>query len=240
LTLRGDPAAWLVLLNPTGGVVGGDHLLTELELGAGTHVGVTTPSATRVYRSAGLPAVLETRIQVGPGACLEYVPDHLIPHAGARLRQVLRVDLASTGRLILWDALALGRPARGERWAFASLETEINVSCGGRPLFLDRARLDRAGSPLTGLGGMDGLDYAATLVIVAPGWDGGDAIADELAEIVGAEPSWLGGASLLAEHGCVVRLLTASAHAQEAGRRALWRCARRHLLGLGPVDLRMS
>jgi urease accessory protein len=238
LTLGGDPAAWLVLLNPTGGVLGGDRLITELDLGAGTHVGVTTPSATRVYRSEGSPASIETRVSVRQGATLEYVPDHVIPQAGARLRQVLRVDLAPTARTILWDAVALARPARGERWAFASLETEIELTCEGRALFLDRARLDERGSRLAGLGGMDGLAYAATLVVVAPcraDWDG---LVDDLAEVVGVESAWLGGASPLPRGGCVARLLTASAHEQAEGREALWRCARRHLLGLGGVDLR--
>lgn len=240
LALGADPAAWLVLLNPTGGVLGGDRLVTEVELGAGTHVGVTTPSATRVYRSAGPLAEVETRIQVGPDATLEYVPDHLIPHAGARLRQALHVELAPMARAIVWDAFALGRPARGERWAFASLETELAVTCGGQPLFLDRARLERAGSRLADLGGMDGLAYAATLVVVSPGGTDGHALAEALAEIVGAEPSWLGGASPLSRGGCVARLLTASAHELGEGRRALWRCARRHLLGLGEVHLRKT
>jgi urease accessory protein len=238
LALGSDPAAWLVPLNPTGGVLGGDRLITELDLDAGTHVGVTTPSATRVYRSEGSPASIETRIYVGPRATLEYVPDHVIPHAGARLRQVLRVEQAPTARAIVWDAVALARPARGERWAFASLETEIEVTCEGRPLFLDRARLDERGSRLAELGGMDGLAYAATLLVVEPcrcDWDG---LVDELAEVVGVESAWLGGASPLPSGGCVARLLTASAHELAEVREALWRCARRHLLGLGGVDLR--
>jgi hypothetical protein len=61
---------------------------------------------------------------------------------------------------------------------------------------------------------------------------------DELAEVVGVESAWLGGASPLPSGGCVARLLTASAHELAEVREALWRCARRHLLGLGGVDLR--
>ncbi len=49
--------AALMLLNPTGGVLGGDRLETRVRLGAGSRVCLTTPSATRVYRSAGAPAV---------------------------------------------------------------------------------------------------------------------------------------------------------------------------------------
>ena len=44
--------SYLMLLNPTGGVLGGDHLVTEIIQEAGTHVCLTTPSATRIYRTA--------------------------------------------------------------------------------------------------------------------------------------------------------------------------------------------
>src|SRR6266849_10301803 len=97
LTLA-DGASYLMLLNPTGGVLGGDHLITEIALEAGTHVCLTTPSSTRIYRTAEMPAVLETVIQLGEGATLEYFPDHLIPHTGAALHQSLHIEMARGGR----------------------------------------------------------------------------------------------------------------------------------------------
>src|SRR6202162_3659141 len=63
LTLA-DGASYLMLLNPTGGVLGGDHLVTEIAQETGTHVCLTTPSATRIYRTAPQPAILETVIQL--------------------------------------------------------------------------------------------------------------------------------------------------------------------------------
>src|SRR6202051_4265479 len=94
LTLA-DGAAYLMMLNPTGGVLGGDHLVTEIEQEAETHVCLTTPSATRIYRTLEKPAILETVIRVGEGATLEYFPDHVIPHEGSALRQSLRVEMSS-------------------------------------------------------------------------------------------------------------------------------------------------
>src|ERR1700690_4676775 len=73
LTLA-DGASYLMLLNPTGGVLGGDHLVTEIIQEAGTHACLTTPSATRVYRTSQRPAVIETVIKLGEGATLEYLP----------------------------------------------------------------------------------------------------------------------------------------------------------------------
>ena len=88
-----DGTAFLMLLNPTGGVLGGDHLSTEIIQEPGAHVCLATPSATRVYRTAGRPAVLETAIKLGEGSTLEYLPDHVIPHANSALRQSLRVEM---------------------------------------------------------------------------------------------------------------------------------------------------
>ena len=68
MDLDGTGAATLFLLNPTGGVLGGDRLETRVELGAGSRVCLSTPSATRVYRSAGLPAVQRLTSRVGEGA----------------------------------------------------------------------------------------------------------------------------------------------------------------------------
>src|SRR5579862_3718810 len=115
-------ACYLMLLNPTGGVLGGDRLATEIVLEAGTHVCLTTPSATRIYRTADKPAILETRIRVGEGATLEYLPDHAIPHAGSACRQSLRIELAPGSRAIILDSMAAGRVAHGERWNFAEMD----------------------------------------------------------------------------------------------------------------------
>ena len=54
-----------MLLNPTGGVLGGDHLVTEIIQEAGRTFALTTPSATRVYRTSQQPAVLGNRDPAG-------------------------------------------------------------------------------------------------------------------------------------------------------------------------------
>jgi len=233
----GDPAAWAVLLNPSGGVLGGDHLVTDLDLAEGAHVGVTTPSATRVYRTIGPESVLDTRIGVGDAAVLEYVPDHVIPQAGSRLRQTLRIDMAPSARAIVWDALALGRPARNEWWSFASLETSTEIALDGQPLFVDRASLRGGLAGLTGRGGVDGFPYVATLVAIDPAFQGWDELADELHTLAQRE-GCAGGAGRLARHGCFVRLLARSAYELADSQRLLWACVRQRLLGLPGVDLR--
>ena len=109
-----DPAAVVSILNPTGGLVGGDRLSIHVHAAAGAHAVLTTPSATRVYRTEGEPTVQSVRLSVGPRAVVEWVPDHTIPFAGSALRQSIDVDLDETAGLILVDAFSAGRIALGQ------------------------------------------------------------------------------------------------------------------------------
>jgi urease accessory protein len=241
LDVADDGSALAVLLNPGGGVLGGDHLHTEIELGPGAHVMVATPSATKVYRCPDRPAVVETRVALGEGAALEYLPHHLIPHAGAALEQSLHIDLGPQSRLILYDGLSLGRVARGERWAFHSLASEVRVTSAGRPLYWDRLRLSpHAAAGLGGLGGSEGCAYLGTLLLCGTGPAAWNDVLGAFLDRLARQSAVTGGASLLARHGCVVRFLSPSAHALTAFAREAWGLARRHLLGRPPLDLRLD
>src|SRR5690349_14698982 len=63
-----------VLVHPPGGIVGGDVLALEAVLHEGTHALITTPGATRFYRSAGETAMQTVQARVARGARLEWLP----------------------------------------------------------------------------------------------------------------------------------------------------------------------
>jgi urease accessory protein len=234
IDLGDEGALCATLLNPTGGVLGGDRLLTRLQLGDGAHVCVTTPSATRVYRSDGPRSVVAATIEVGAGSILEYVPDHLIPHPGADLEQSLHVEIEEGGRAIVWDAFALGRVARGEARRFRRLAVETAILMAGRPLFLERYRLSPETAALDPTGG---LPYVGTLVCAGAAdldWRG---LAAELASRASPAGTRI-GVSPLAARGLVVRVLAAQAPGLSSALTDLWTALRRAVLGIGPVALR--
>ena len=68
-----DPAAVVSMLNPTGGLVGGDRLSIDVDVAAGAHAVLTTPSATRVYRTEGEETIQSMRLAIGPHAVVEWV-----------------------------------------------------------------------------------------------------------------------------------------------------------------------
>ena len=60
-----------VLVHPPGGVVGGDGLHLDVRLDAGARALITTPSATRFYRSEGALALQHSQLKLADGARLE-------------------------------------------------------------------------------------------------------------------------------------------------------------------------
>ena len=233
-----DGAAYLMLLNPTGGVLGGDHLITEVVLEAGTHVCLTTPSATRIYRTSEQPAILETVIRVGEGATLEYLPDHVIPHDGSALCQSLRIEMALGSCAIVLDAMASGRRERGEQWKFREMHSRTEVLVSGKPAYINCARIAPAAMRPDQCGLMEGFDYMACLIVVADGFARWNDVSSAMSAALDSESGVHIGASLLSRGGCVVRFLARSAPDMTRVAKRLWDAAREHVLRLPPLDHR--
>jgi urease accessory protein len=230
-----DAACVVSLLNPTGGVVGGDRLTTDVELGPGAHACLTTPSATRIYRTAGEPAVQRVRLALAPGAIAEWVPDHTIPSAGAALRQSLEVEAGAGATLVAIDAFAAGRVARGEAWRFALLDSTLTVRDARGLVLHDRFVLE-GGEGWRGLGLSEGRPYFATVVVIAEA-----GLDDFVADLPGALEGIAGATAAparLPRRGALIRCLAADAPALSDALAAIWALARRTLWGLPPLALR--
>jgi urease accessory protein len=127
-----------VLVHPPGGIVGGDVLELELTLGAQAHALITTPGATRFYRSAGMLARQSVRARVQGGARLEWLPLQTICQRGALAQSSLRFELQPGAEMIGWDVLALGLPASDA--AFDSGRYEQRIELPG--VWLERGVID--------------------------------------------------------------------------------------------------
>jgi urease accessory protein len=229
-----DPASIVTVLNPTGGLLGGDRLAIEVIVGSGAHACVTTPSATRVYRTSGPITEQDVRVRIDAGGCLEWLPDHTIPSAGAALRQRIDVDLAPDARLILVDGFAAGRVARGEAWRFAMLDAAVTVREGRRLVLHDRLAL-RGGEDWARPGCAGGQPYFGSVFAAGPGDLAG--LARAMTAALGAA-GVAGGAAPGARGGLVARVLAPDAPALLAALDALSTLARQALLGLPPLRLR--
>ncbi|HWF40121.1 MAG TPA: urease accessory protein UreD [Candidatus Acidoferrales bacterium] len=233
-----DGSSYLLLLNPTGGVLGGDHLRTEITLGENAHACISTPSATRVYRTNSVPAEIHTHLRIGLNATIEYLPDHVIPHPGSSLRQSLRIEMDEGSRGVFFDGFSSGRVALGEAWQFRDFDSRTELFLRGQPIFANRTKLSPKANDLAAFGRMGGCAYCGSLLIIGDGFENWLALIDAMRAALDAMSGMLGGASLLGQNGCSVRYLAHSAIDFHAATQNLWAIARQHLLNLPPFALR--
>lgn len=158
------PVCHLYLLHPPGGVVGGDELRVEAALAPATHVLMTTPAATKLYRSAGALARVRQSLRLDDGACLEWLPQETLAFAGARAQLRTRVHLHGTARFLGWEAVGLGRPAGGEAFDHGMLRQDLELWHDGMPLMVERNALDASSALLHEAWGLSGYRSLATLL----------------------------------------------------------------------------
>ncbi len=117
-----------VLVHPPGGLVGGDTLQIDLTLSDQSHALVTTPGATRFYRSDGEVASQALTAQLAGGARLEWLPQETLVRRGAIAENRMKFELAPGAEMIGWDVLALGLPASGETFDSGSVTQTIELN----------------------------------------------------------------------------------------------------------------
>ncbi len=170
----GDGRAELILQNVGPGVLPGDRLRIELDVGPGAVLDVRGQGATRIHPSAaaasGIPGEIETRLHVAEGGLLIFLPGELIPYRAARLRQATTIDVVTGGHLAMADTLTRGREAMGERDVYAAFDLRVRASYGERPVLIERARLEPAARALDSVGRHGPFAVSASLYLIGERW----------------------------------------------------------------------
>ncbi|MBO9512867.1 MAG: urease accessory protein UreD [Variovorax sp.] len=141
---EGDAVCHNVLVHPPGGLVGGDTLDIRVHAAAGSHGLVTTPGASRFYRSEGELALQRTELSLEAGARLEWLPLEAICYSGCRAENRLTLRVAPGAELIGWDVTALGLPAADQPFERGTLQQHIEVP----GVWLERGRIDASDARL--------------------------------------------------------------------------------------------
>jgi urease accessory protein len=224
-----------VIVHPPGGIVGGDTLRIDIDAGEGAHAVLTTPGATRFYRSAGREALQSVQATLHPGSRLEWLPLETIVHTGARAANKAVFRLGAGASMIGWDITCLGLPAAGDGFGAGYLLQHVELE--GR--WLERGRIDAADdrllrSPL----GFAGHPVIGTAWVV---WDGTAPAGEQLVEDARAVLSgpMVAAASQLQPGLIVVRALADRVEPVNTAFRALRKSWRRVVWGLGPDEPRV-
>ena len=127
-----------VLVHPPGGLVGGDTLDLQVQVEAGAHGLITTPGATRFYRSEGPWATQTTQLTLAPGARLEWLPLEAICYDACLARNQLRLELAPGAECLGWGTTALGLPMANLPFTQGQFEQHLEIP----GVWLERGLID--------------------------------------------------------------------------------------------------
>ena len=156
------PICHQVMVHPPSGLAGGDQLDIRLNLAGGTHALLTTPGATRFYRTEGEAASQSLHAVLESGARLEWLPLENIAYNGCIARNSLRFELAPGAELLGWDITALGLPAAGGPFLRGSFQQHLELTGA----WLERGLIDASDRRLLdGPLGLNGMRCMATLFL---------------------------------------------------------------------------
>ena len=132
----------LYLLHPPGGVVGGDELHINVSLEDQANVLITTPGATKFYRSGsvskrGQLAKQIQILQVANDCSLEWFPQENIFFDNTHTQLVTRIELEADAQFMGWEINCYGRPASNELFKTGEVVSQLELYRDGKPLILD-------------------------------------------------------------------------------------------------------
>ena len=135
---EGDAICHNVLVHPPGGLVGGDTLDIHVTVGPGAHGLVTTPGATRFYRSLGETALQSVTATLADGARLEWLPLEALAYSGCLAENRAVFNLAPGAELMGWDVTALGLPTANLPFVLGRFSQHLEVP----GVWLERGHID--------------------------------------------------------------------------------------------------
>lgn len=225
--------ACVIVIAATGCVVQGDRLALDVSAGPEARALVTTQSATKIHSMEHNYASQLQRFRLEEGAYLEYMPDPLILHRGARYLQDTLVTLPESATFVFGDILVPGRRWHHaeEQFGFDLYSAGLSVSRGQgeEPLFEERLVLEPDETSFRSAGVMGGYDVLGSLYVLTPErW--GTPLKQAVGSDVREDVAW--GASILPQGaGLVLRVLGRRAEDVRAKMREFHSLVREAVLG---------
>ena len=225
-----------IILHPPAGIVGGDQLNIEIAVNANAHALLTTPGASKWYRSAGARAEQVVNLRVGAGGTAEWLPQENIVFSGAQARMRTEIELAGNARFIGVETICFGRRASGETFDRGDLRLATDIRREGHLLWRERGHIAGGSALLNSAIGLAGYSVCSTMLVA------GLSITTEMLarcrEITATETNERSGVTVLPQI-FVGRYLGHSTEAARAWLVSLWAVLRPALTGVDAVSPRI-
>ncbi len=118
---------YVLLLNPSGGVLQGDRYSYKFQLGERAHAFLADTEATKIYKMDGNYASRFTDVNLGKDAVLEYISREVIPYARSRWYQCSIFRVSNGSRFFFSEIFCPGRVAADEFWDFDIFASKLIV-----------------------------------------------------------------------------------------------------------------
>lgn len=159
----------VLVLHPPGGVVGGDSLELKVRFLPGAKGSVSTPAATKFYRSDGRLATQVQTLTLSQGVEAEWLPQETLFFNQSNVQNTLKIMLEDAhNKFIAWDLTGLGRPASSEGFEQGQLQQTLELWIDNQLFFLDRMQLTPQSPLLNSACGLSGQTLFATALFYQP------------------------------------------------------------------------
>jgi urease accessory protein len=165
---EGDEICHTVIIHPPAGIAGGDTLDINVSIGAKCHAVLSTPSATKWYKSFKNPATQNIQFELGDDAKLDWLPQENLFFKGSNANAITKLNLSSSASYIGWDALMLGRHASGEEWSSGHVHVLNEIRRDGKLVWVENGHIDAEDLYSKSLPQLGQWPVCTTLVAIGP------------------------------------------------------------------------
>ena len=212
---EGREVCHTVVIHPPGGVVGGDELEITANVGKAAQVQITTPGAAKWYKANGHVSHQYTKLKVGEGGSLEWVPQETIFFDNADVVLEHEVSLAKDATYVGCEILCFGRTAYGESFSQGRIRQRTRIYRDGKLVWLEQMRLFGGSPAMRADLALAGRTVCATLIltgktlpreVIELAREGAGRIAQETGQVGISQlksalvARYLGGSSEIARH----------------------------------------
>jgi len=165
---EGEDICHTVIIHPPAGIAGGDTLDIQVSVAKDAHVVLSTPSATKWYKSFKNPATQSIQFELGESAKLDWLPQENLFFKGSNANVITKLNLSSSASYIGWDALMLGRYASGEEWSSGHIHLLSEIRQDGKLIWVENGHIDAEDNYSKSLPQLGEWPICATLVALGP------------------------------------------------------------------------
>ncbi len=155
-------------MSPTAGMLEGDQVELDISVERSAKLVLSNPTALRIHKMNTGKAAWKQVFNLDSNGFLETHPEWLIPQAHSRFEQRTRINIAAGGRLFFIEALAPGRVASGETFAFDTFQNRLEVYYDHKLVALETGNIAPAAKSHSGWKASFENPYVYSLYVSAP------------------------------------------------------------------------